>query len=42
MSKTINDAWAVLEITQQGTKVIRNSGLQMSTSEFGNISVSLG
>ena len=42
MSKTIKDAWVVLEITNQGTKVIWNSGLQMSTSEFGNISMSLG
>ena len=42
MSKTIKDAWVVLEITNQGTKVIWNSGWQMSTSEFGNISMSLG
>lgn len=42
MSKTIKDAWVVLEITNQGTKVIWNSGWQMSTSEFGDISMSLG
>jgi translation initiation factor 2 alpha subunit (eIF-2alpha) len=37
MYLTANEAWSILEVTHECTKIVKNSKLQMLTSRFENI-----